>query len=178
MRSEGIGSILTTMTQSLEELVKEEAELAFPSFNEDDAWSLGTLLAERARTEGLSITIDISTKDKVLFHYTCPGTTPDNDQWVIRKRNLVNRFGHSSWYFAQKLKQDGSTLEGRYYVSEKDYAAHGGCFPINVQRTGLIGTVTVSGLPQAEDHAFVVRAIRDYLAGVRRPESVLKEAKK
>jgi uncharacterized protein (UPF0303 family) len=33
-----------------------------------------------------------------------------------------------------------------------------------VKGTGLIGTVTVSGLPQEEDHKLVVQAIRDYLA--------------
>lgn len=145
--------------------MREEEELSFPSFNEDDAWRLGVLFADRARSEKLPVAIDISYKDKVLFHYACPGTTPDNDQWVIRKKNLVNRFGHSSWYFGQKLLMDGATLEGRYYVSEKEYAAHGGCFPINVRGTGLVGTVTVSGLPQAEDHALVVRTVREYLQG-------------
>ncbi len=155
------------MTQSLEELLREEDELTFDSFDEDDAWDLGVLFAERARAGGLAVVIDISTRDRVLFHYECRGTAPDNGHWVIRKKNLVNRFGHSSWYFGQKLKRDGSTLEGRYAVSERDYAPHGGCFPVNVRGSGAIGTVTVSGLPQEEDHALVVRTIRDYLSGKR-----------
>lgn len=155
------------MKKTLEELLTEEADLRFPSFCENDAWALGCLFVERARSASLAIAIDISTKDRVLFHSALPGTTPDNDQWITRKKNTVNRFGHSSWYFGQKLAADGTTLESRYYVSERDFASHGGSFPIAIKGTGVIGTVTVSGLPQEEDHALVVRTIADYLAGAR-----------
>lgn len=151
------------MNDSLETILRQEEELQFSSFNEDDAWDLGSLFVERARSAALAISIDISTKDKILFHYSSRGTNPDNELWIARKKNLVNRFGHSSWYFGQKLKRDGVTLEERYYVSEKDYAPHGGCFPLAVRNTGIIGTVTVSGLPQEEDHALVVSTIAEFL---------------
>ncbi len=151
------------MNDPLETLVRQEEELQFDSFNEDDAWELGSLIVERARASALAVSIDIATKDKTLFHYSCRGTNPDNDLWIARKKNLVNRFGHSSWYFGQKLKQDGVSLEERYCVSEKEYAPHGGCFPLAVKKTGIIGTITVSGLPQEEDHALVVSTIAEFL---------------
>jgi uncharacterized protein (UPF0303 family) len=34
-----------------------------------------------------------------------------------------------------------------------------------VDQVGVVGAVTVSGLPQAEDHALVVEAVRRFLAG-------------
>ena len=44
-------------------------------------------------------------------------------------------------------------------TKEEDYAAHGGSFPINVAGAGIVGSVTISGLPQREDHNLVVEAL-------------------
>jgi uncharacterized protein (UPF0303 family) len=43
------------------------------------------------------------------------------------------------------------------------FAAHGGAFPIRIKDVGVVGTVTVSGLPQADDHAFVTEMIGAFL---------------
>jgi hypothetical protein len=43
------------------------------------------------------------------------------------------------------------------------FAADGGAFPIRVRDGGVVGTVTVSGLPQADDHAFVTEMIGGFL---------------
>ena len=43
------------------------------------------------------------------------------------------------------------------------YAAHGGAFPIRVGKV-QIGAVAFSGLPQEEDHAIIVAALRRALA--------------
>jgi len=153
------------METTLAQLLEEESVLQFDHFNEDDAWILGRAFVEKARAGKLGITIDISTKDKVLFHYSCRGTNPDNDQWVLRKKNAVNRFGHSSLYLGVKLRELALTLEQKYMVSEREYSAHGGCFPLAVRGVGIIGTITVSGLAQEDDHALVVEVVREFLTG-------------
>ena len=99
-----------------------------------------------------------------MFHASLCGASADNDEWVKRKVRLVNRFGHSSFYMGQMLKSKGKRIEEAYLLSESEYAPHGGCFPAIVKGTGMVGTITVSGLPQEEDHKLVVRSIRDYLA--------------
>ena len=152
------------MGDILKRLLQEEQDLQFTKFNEDDAWKLGSQLVETARNRNLSVTIDIRRGTHQLFHASLPGTSPDNDEWVKRKVRLVYRCGHSSFYIGQLLKSKGKTIEQSYLVSESEYAPHGGCFPIHVKNTGIIGTVTVSGLPQEEDHRLVVEAIRKYLA--------------
>ena len=152
------------MDDILMELLQEEQELQFTNFNETTAWQLGSQLVERSSRDNLSVTIDITRGDHQLFHASLPGTSPDNDEWVKRKVRLVNRFRHSSFYIGQLLKSKGRRLEEAYLVSEREYAPHGGCFPVILKDTGMIGTITVSGLSQEEDHKLVVQAIRDYLS--------------
>ncbi len=151
------------MEDILEKLLAEERELQFPSFNEDAAWRLGGWLWETAAKENLPVTIDVMLAGRQLFHAARPGTSADNDGWIKRKIRLVNRTGHSSYYEGRRLQSLGKTIEEASLLPESEYAPHGGCFPIILAGTGAVGTVTVSGLPQEDDHKLVVRAIRAYL---------------
>jgi uncharacterized protein (UPF0303 family) len=152
------------MDDILGQLLREEQELQFTKFDEDVAWNLGSQLVGLARSRSLPVTVDIMRGIHQLFHASLRGTSPDNDEWVKRKVRLVYRFGHSSFYMGQLLKSKGKTIEQSYLVSESEYAPHGGCFPIILKDTGIVGTITVSGLPQQEDHKLVVEALRNYLA--------------
>jgi uncharacterized protein (UPF0303 family) len=151
------------MDDILKQLLQEEQELQFAKFNEDDAWKLGCQLVERARRRNLPVTVDITRGSHQLFHASLPGTSPDNDEWIKRKVRTVYRFGHSSFYMGQMLKNKGKRIEEAYLLPESEYAPHGGCFPITVRGTGVVGTITASGLPQEEDHKLVVEALRNYL---------------
>jgi len=151
------------MDEILKQLLLEEEELQFTRFNEETAWEIGSALVAQAVKESLAITVDITRGDHQIFHASRPGTSPDNDEWVRRKVRLVYRFGHSSFYIGQLLKSKGKSLEDAYLIPESTYAPHGGCFPVIVKGTGMIGTITVSGLPQEEDHQLVVNTIREYL---------------
>lgn len=152
------------MEELLKNLLQQEQELQFTRFNETTAWYIGSQMVEHAMRDNLPVTIDITRGQQQLFHYSMPGTAADNDEWVKRKVRLVNRFGHSSFYIGQLLKHKGKTIEQSYLISESEFAAHGGCFPIIVKGTGMVGTITVSGLPQEEDHKLVIESIRAFLA--------------
>jgi uncharacterized protein (UPF0303 family) len=151
------------MDDILKLLLQEEQELQFTSFNEETAWKLGSQMVERSTKDGLPIAIDITLGTRQLFHSSLRGAATDNDEWVKRKVRLVYRFGHSSFYVGQELKSRGKSIEEAYLLPESEYAPHGGCFPVIVKGTGMVGTVTVSGLPQEEDHKLVVQSIRKYL---------------
>jgi len=152
------------MEDTLKQLLDEEQELQFIKFNEETAWQIGSRMVEQATRENLQITIDITRGEHQLFHASLKGTSVDNDEWVKRKTRLVYRFGHSSFYMGQFLKSIGRTLKDLYLLDESEYAPHGRCFPIIVKGTGMVGTITVSGLPQEEDHKLVVESIRAFLA--------------
>jgi len=147
------------------ELAAEEAELQLAGLDNDDAWRLGVALVEEARRRELGVVVDLRRGDQQLFHAALPGTAPDNDRWVERKVAVVRRFGHSSLYVGQVCRDGGTTLAEKYAVPEADYAAHGGAFPLTVRGVGPVGVVTVSGLPQLDDHRLVVQVLRAFLAG-------------
>ncbi|MEI8095698.1 MAG: heme-degrading domain-containing protein [Spirochaetales bacterium] len=159
------------MDNTFASLLAQEAELQFTRFDNAMAWKLGSWLADKARKEGLKITIGITRAGQRLFHYAAEGTTKDNDEWVNRKVRTVYRFGHSSFFMGCKLTYEKKTPAEKYYVDEREYAFHGGCFPIFLKGTGLIGTLTISGLPQEQDHALCVEALRHVLKKDVKPKT-------
>lgn len=142
---------------------EQERRLVLQRFDNEDAWRLGTVLVELARARSASVTVDIRRNGQQLFHYALPGTSADNDAWILRKIRTVDRFGHASYLVGLRHVAQGSTFEEKSRLDPNTYAAHGGAFPITVEGTGVIGTVAVSGLPQGEDHDLVVAALEKYL---------------
>jgi len=148
---------------ALSELAAQETELQLPGFSNDDAWALGSALVARAQAEQLPVAIEISRHSHQLFHAALPGATPDNDTWITRKAATVHRFGHSSLYVGQRSREAGTTFEAEFGLDPERYVAHGGGFPVLVRDVGPVGVVVVSGLPQVDDHAMVVAALRAHL---------------
>ncbi|MFD5814624.1 heme-degrading domain-containing protein [Streptomyces sp. NPDC127038] len=145
------------------ELEEQERRLTLPRFTHEDAWALGTLLVELARERGAPVAVDIRRGGQQLFHAALPGSTPDNDAWIDRKRRVVERYGCSSLLVGSRFRAKGTTFEDSSRLDPDTYAAHGGAFPITVTGAGVIGTVVVSGLPQVEDHKMVVEALEKFL---------------
>ena len=139
------------------EIERQERELVFDRFDETDAWRLGSLLVSLA--EGKPVAIDIRRGGQQLFHAALKGAVADNDRWIERKVRIVERFGVSSYLFGRRLAAEGKDLNPGMGLDPADYAAHGGAFPVRIRNVGIVAVVTVSGLPQAEDHALVVEAL-------------------
>jgi uncharacterized protein (UPF0303 family) len=145
------------------ELEAQERELVFVRFDNADAWRLGSSMVAAAMQRSLPVAIDIRRHGHQLFHAALMGTTADNDAWIGRKVNVVNRFGASSYLVGRRLAARGEALDEQLGVEPARFAAHGGAFPIRIADVGVVGSITVSGLPQAQDHAFVTEMIRDFL---------------
>jgi len=157
------------MTDDFRDLIgrleEQEHRLVFDRFDNADAWALGCLLVDLATGRDLPVAVDIRRGAQQLFHAALPGSTADNDAWIRRKARTVQRYGASSYLVGRRLAAKGQQLDAGMGVDPAAYAAHGGAFPIRVPHVGVVGVITVSGLPQADDHALVVEAIEAYLSG-------------
>ncbi|HTO33963.1 MAG TPA: heme-degrading domain-containing protein [Pararhizobium sp.] len=147
----------------LERIAFQESELQFDSFNLESGWALGSLLRDMAVERKLGVVIDVTLFSMPVFYTVLAGGTPDNPHWVRRKRNCVFRFLKSSYAVGLSLAKQETTIQAKFGLPDADYAPHGGSFPIVVKGTGCIGAVTVSGLPQREDHNLVVEALAKIL---------------
>jgi uncharacterized protein (UPF0303 family) len=156
--------IAPELTPSVEELEAQQRHLVFRQFSHEDAWALGSLLVELARERQAPVAVDIHRAGQQLFHAALPGSTPDNDAWIDRKSRVVDRYGHSSFLVGTQFRAKGGSFEEHSRLNPDEYAAHGGVFPVLVRGVGPVGTVGVSGLPQADDHAFVVEQLEIFLA--------------
>ncbi len=141
----------------------QEQRLQFERFGPAEAWELGRRLKEAAESRRACLAIDVSLQVQQLFHFAMPGAAPNNADWIRRKRNTVFRFFRSSYGVGLQMLQRQTTLAAAYALPLSDYADHGGSFPIVVAGTGCIGAVSVSGLPQREDHGLVVEVLAGML---------------
>lgn len=152
-------------TDDLDRLIAEveyqQRRLVLTRFDNDDAWALGSRLVELARERDLPITVSIRRHGHLLFHASRPGTTPDNDTWVERKARVADRFGAPSFLLGLRARRAGRTFAEQTGLPVQEYAAHGGAVPLTVRDVGPVGTVCVSGLPQADDHALAVEALEE-----------------
>ena len=163
------------MSEDLEQIATEEQQLRLQRLDAQVAWDLGTLIRKLALDRGVPLVIDIRRFGQQLFYSALDGTSPDNAEWVRRKSNVVARFHRSSYAVGLTQKTKGTSLLDRYGLAVADYAADGGSFPLYLESVGVVGSVTVSGLPQRDDHNLVVEALctllgRDFAALKLPPE--------
>jgi len=144
-------------------ITRQEEELRFDHFSEADAWQLGSLMRAQAEERKIPFVIDIRIGDRPLFYTALPGSTPENPDWVRRKVNTVYRFHKSSYRVGREYQLSGKAFDASRGLDPMDYANAGGGFPIHLKGTGVVGVVTVSGVPQREDHGFVVEMLCRFL---------------
>lgn len=153
---------MSTEQQDLAKILHQEELLVFPSFTQDDAFELGTLIRNRARQLGFAVVIDIRHGDDIWYMHSMPGTDTSNFDWTRRKRNLVYKT-HTTSYACNLRAVLGLVDPEAEGWDKENFAPAGGCFPIRIHGEGLVGTATVSGVPQRDDHKLVSESIAEFL---------------
>jgi uncharacterized protein (UPF0303 family) len=153
------------MSDDIDRIAEQQRLLRFTAFDEDAAWVLGSDVRRRARDRGVAVAIEVRLHGHTVFFHAMPGTAPANADWARRKRNTVELLQRPSYLVGLEAARNGRSELELMALDPRDHADHGGCVPIVVDGVGMIGTVTVSGLPQRVDHELVIEALAA-LAGV------------
>jgi uncharacterized protein (UPF0303 family) len=144
---------------SIDELEAQERDLVLPEADLASLQRLGRRMSDAAAERRLPIVIQIRSGGRLVYVAALPGSTASNDQWATRKARLAEHFEQSSLLVRRHHERDGQDVHARHTLSPDLFAAHGGAFPLRVRGVGVVGTVVVSGLPQVDDHAFVVEQL-------------------
>lgn len=140
---------------------KQEQDLVLAEFDEAVAFKLGSAIRDRALAEGLSLVVDIRTWDRQMFFAATGGTSADNAEWVRRKVNTVRRFQRASYRMV--IERGEAPFSPQAGADPADFVIAGGGFPIRVKGAGIVGCLTISGLPGRDDHGVAVAALCDHL---------------
>lgn len=150
-----------TTEDDIARVKRQEQELVLPVFDEAVAYQIGSAIRARALAEGLSLVVDIRSWDRQLFFSATAGTSADNAEWVRRKINTVRRYQRASYRMV--LERGEGPFPPQAGADPADYVIAGGGFPVRVSGAGVIGAITISGLPGREDHGVAVDALCDHL---------------
>jgi uncharacterized protein (UPF0303 family) len=152
------------VTERLAQLAAQETQLIFDSFDNGDAWELGTLMVRRAVRDALPVIIDIRRPGLVLFHSALAGTTIENEVWLKRKARTTFRFEVSTALLNARFASQGIDQWTVGWFDSQRFTATGGAFPIRVRGAGVVAVATLSGLASADaDHDFVFDSLEAYL---------------
>ena len=151
------------IAEDIRRIKLQEERLRFAAFDVNTAWEVGNLINKAGLARKSPIVVDIQLWSMPLLSFALPGAAPENFDWTRRKRNVVAHFYHSSYLIACMLAHGEKASHDISSLPERDYAWHGGAFPIFVSGTGCVGAIAVSGLPDRDDHMTVVTAIAKVL---------------
>lgn len=140
-----------------EELLKLEKELSFDHLSHEDLHDIGESILRRVKEEKLGrVGIRVVVNGLLIYQYLMDDK--EEDQWLTRKQNTVDTFGHSGYYLWAARQE-----KGKYepYAKDERYAICGGGFPIFIG--GMrVGAFCVSGLSHDQDHQLIVDAFRKF----------------
>lgn len=148
-----------TIQADLARIAEQEQRLRFAALDLEQLWQLGADIRRMATEQGLALVIEIRLAGETVFFNRMPGASPNNADWARRKRNTVEMLHASSYSVGLAAQQKGASLEQESGQPLRDYAIHGGSFPLLLDGLGAVGAVTVSGAPERVDHALVVAAL-------------------
>jgi uncharacterized protein (UPF0303 family) len=144
-------------------LLKEEKILKLSSLTNTDAIEIGEIATTLGNQRKVPIAIQVRIGDWIVFHASLEGSKPENDRWINRKVAVVMLKQHSTMYERVSAEERGVDWHKENNVLDETHAIHGGALPL-ITDEGFRGILSISGLPQVEDHLFAVEVLTEFLA--------------
>jgi len=144
--------------QTAAECAAQEATLLLDRLTAADAMGIGQSILALALEwfPGRPVAIHLETDEHPLFVYFMDGTTAGNADWIIKKKNVVRRFGYSSFRVRLEFLERKANFHADTGLDPVLFQAEGGAVPLAVRGKGRVGTMIVSGLDGREDHVLAV----------------------
>ena len=146
------------------QLMNEEQILTLPSLDLTEALEVGEIAKSLAVLRKLPVAIEVRIGDWIIYHVSLPGSTPENDWWILRKARTVVLKHHSTMYERVSAEERGVDWHKENNLLDETHAIHGGGLPLITKKDGFVGVLLISGLPQVEDHLLGVEVLTEFLA--------------
>lgn len=148
---------------------KQELELRFDHFSNDDAYELGKHFVKKIKDDGIEMAVQIrKVNGNVLFSYFSEGTNLMNENWMDRKFKTVimnEKSSYLMWAFNEMGGRGKDTLRdvALQGMDPKEYVLCGGGFPIKLKTGEMVAVLLASNLPHEKDHQFMIEGLESYL---------------
>lgn len=147
--------------EALAYIASQESETILAHFDAEDLSMLCRYLMDMADEAKEAITVRIVKGKQMLFQYTARDNAMDREQWLTRKINTCQLFGHASLTVRYKTDASMECLEHKYGLTHMEYTYYGGAVCIAVKGVGVIGALAISGFSNDWiDHNQAVAALQ------------------
>ena len=144
----------------LKEIESLESSLALAAVTPEILLELSTSIARKVLKENLPIGVEIRHGELCAFCFAADGVSPNTQNWINRKLNTCDFFGHSTLWVHEKTGGDASLLDRKYGLDPHLTTNAPGGIPLILKGFGKVGAIAVSGLAAQEDHNLIVKALR------------------
>jgi len=157
-------TVVTTGGFTSNQLLNEEQILTLPTLDLIGALEIGEIAKSLGVARNLPIATEVRLGDWIIYHASLPGSSPENDRWIVRKARVVLLKHHSTMYERVSAEERGVNWHKENKLLDQTHAIHGGGLPLVTKDDGFAGVLLISGLPQVEDHLLGVEVLTEFLA--------------
>ena len=157
-------TVVTTGGFTSNQLLNEEQILTLPTLDLAGALEIGEIAKSLGVVRNLPIATEVRLGDWIIYHASLPGSSPENDRWIVRKARVVLLKHHSTMYERVSAEERGVNWHKENKLLDQTHAIHGGGLPLITKDDGFVGVLLISGLPQVEDHLLGVEVLTEFLA--------------